>query len=70
VKQLIEVHRYTCDACGKVVYVELDEDEVMGLYGDVSETTETAGGLGGDWYACSRKCVAKAIANVLDRRDQ
>jgi len=69
VKQLIEVYRYTCDACGKVVYVELDEPEVMGLIGDVMETTDTAGGLGGDWFACSRKCVAKAILTVLDRRD-
>lgn len=68
-KELIEAHRYTCDACGKVTYVELDDPEVMGLYGDVSETTETVGGMGGDWYACARKCVAKAIANVLDRRD-
>lgn len=68
-KQLIEVLRYTCDACGKVVYVELDEPEVMGLIGDVMETTDTAGGLGGDWFACSRKCVAKAILTVLDRRD-
>jgi len=25
--------------------------------------------MGGEWYACSRKCVIKAITNVLDRRD-
>jgi hypothetical protein len=68
-KELVEAHRYTCDGCGQIQYVELDEDEVMGLTGDVIETTNTAGGLGGDWYACSRKCLLKAITNVLDRRD-
>ena len=68
-KQLIEVHQYTCDACGQIVFVRPDEDEVLGLYGDVTETTKLHGPIGGDWYACSRKCLLKAITNVLDRSD-
>jgi hypothetical protein len=67
-KELVEVHKFTCDACGVVQYVGADE-EILGLQGDVMEVTTTHGGMGGDWYACSRKCVAKAITNVLDRRD-
>lgn len=67
-RETVQVYKYICDACGAVQYVE-DDDEVMGLQGDVTEVTTTHGGMGGDWYACSRKCLTKAITNVLDRRD-
>lgn len=57
-----------CDGCGKFQLVT-DEMEALGLEGTVIETTKFSGGIGGDWHACSRKCVAKAITTVLDRRD-
>lgn len=58
--------RYTCDGCGKVILVEDELDDFIGLKGSVFEATDTTGG-NADWFACARKCVGKAVATALDR---
>lgn len=63
-KMEVQAIEYTCDGCAKST-VAKDEDEVLGLSGDVFEVTKY-GGNGAEWWACSRKCIAKAIINVLD----
>jgi hypothetical protein len=60
------VWEYTCDGCTQVIHFS-DTDEVIGLQGNVTEVTISFGMGTSEWYACSRKCVAKAITNVLNR---
>lgn len=65
----IEAEEYTCDGCGKVAIVPKDAEPPLGLGGNVYEV-HNAGGDSAEWWACSRKCVAKAIANALNRGDR
>jgi hypothetical protein len=67
--QLVKVYEAKCDGCGKCQYSHVKDDIVTGIVGRASEHTETAGGWGGDWFACSRECILKAILAILDRRD-
>lgn len=63
----VQAVEYTCDSCSKSTIV-LPHDDVEGLGGEVFEVTR-GGGRGVEWWACSRKCVSKAVANALDKRD-
>lgn len=65
VKETVNVDKYTCDACGKVVFAHT-VDDLLGIVGEAFEYTSSSGG-GADWYACSRKCVGKAVATALDK---
>jgi len=56
---------HTCDGCGKEVFLVNDEP-VPGISGEAFEITG-AGGWGGRWWACSRKCVKAAVLTALDR---
>lgn len=64
----VKCKEYTCDGCGEVQLV-LDEVEVLGISGDAFEQNG-AGGWSAGWFACKRKCIAKAIATALDRREE
>lgn len=68
VKTEVRATEYECDGCGKIQLVT-DDMEIMGLQGTAYETTTLAGLVGGEWFACTRKCVAKAIIAVIERRD-
>lgn len=59
------VHEYVCDGCGKSTIVVEGEDQPLGIEGTVAEH-HPGGGNGGGFWACSRKCVRKAIITVLD----
>lgn len=59
------VNEYTCDGCGKSSIATESEDQPNGIQGNVFETTDF-GGDGGDFWACSRKCVRSAVFSVLD----
>ena len=63
--ETIEVQRYTCDGCGRVVMAQTDDD-FIGIKGEAFEATQSAGS-GCDWFACQRKCVGKAVATALDK---
>jgi len=66
----VKVRRYTCDACGKVenVLVEpgVTEEENSGFSGHTKQTgLGVAGAVASDWWACSAKCIGKAVENAL-----
>lgn len=61
-----KVSAWACDGCGKIEIPGTDEDPPPGLSGNVMEV-HLGGGSGGEWYACSRRCIRKAIVSVLDR---
>lgn len=64
----IKAVSYECDGCGKIQLVDADVDEVIGIVGSVIEHTD-GGGWGGDWFACSRKCIKKAVEVAIDGRN-
>jgi hypothetical protein len=67
-KRKVKVDEYTCDGCGKVQLVD-NHFELLGIIGTAIEHNHTGGGWGGDWFACSRECVAAAVINRLERGD-
>lgn len=56
------VHKAVCDGCGRTQYLEV-VDDVIGYSGTVAHHTEN-GGVGGDWFACGKRCVGKAVLRV------
>lgn len=65
----IEVEEYTCDGCGSQTLADTGVDGLPpGFHGNVIRISN-GGGDGGDWYACSRKCIVKAVerAGLEDR---
>jgi hypothetical protein len=60
------VNEYTCDGCGKSSIATESEDPPKGITGNVFEVTDF-GGDGGDFWACSRKCLRAAVFTTLDR---
>ena len=66
--QEIKVEQWVCDGCGKTFHGEPGLD-FFGLTGTVGEYA-TWGGNGGDWFACKRACIKKAITTVLDKDDR
>lgn len=63
------VNTARCDGCGKEVVGHNDFEPIRGLVGSVAEHTDT-GGWGAKFYACSRRCAGKAMANALDKCDE
>lgn len=70
-KKKLEVYQYSCDACNKEVLVPTDDGvvDVYGYHGHVMHV-HYSGGDTADWFACSKKCIAKAIINSLERDDR
>lgn len=65
-KRVTQAIEWTCDGCGSTE-ITIDDEPALGLYGEVIETTKTYGGVGGEWFACKRSCVAKAVIAVIER---
>lgn len=63
----VRLTRYTCDGCGREQFGELT-DNVRGLMGSVAEY-HNGGSSSGEWFACGRRCVGKAVAVSIDRTD-
>lgn len=63
----IEAYEYTCDGCGSIQLI-VEDYEYQGYRGSV-QWDHATGGNSGDWAACSKKCITKAITSVLEARD-
>lgn len=60
------VHEYECDGCGATVIATDSETPPKGLHGEVFEDTGISGN-GGKFWACSRKCLRKAVITAIER---
>lgn len=59
----ITAKRWTCDGCAKSVKTEADE-KPEGFHGKVELATKK-GETGGEFYACKRGCIQKAVRSVV-----
>lgn len=59
----ITAKRWTCDGCGSSVKTESDE-KPEGFHG-AAEFVTRKGEQGGEWYACKRGCIQKAVRSVV-----
>ena len=63
-KSLVTIDEFTCDGCGKVVWQDTQVDGLPdGYHGNVLRVGPQ-GGDGGEWFACSKKCVTRAVENA------
>lgn len=63
----IEAKRFICDGCGKTIVVAGDEDP-LGFHGGQVFEHHKLGGQGcNDWFACSERCIRKAVINAIYR---
>lgn len=61
----ITAKRWTCDGCGSSVKTEQDE-KPEGFHGKVElSSRKNNGEMGGDFYACKRGCIQKAVRSVV-----
>jgi hypothetical protein len=60
VKASVKLDRYTCDGCGKEYVVEPNDEPPHGYHGRHTHITPW-GGDGGEWFACGKSCIVKAI---------
>ena len=56
----ITAKRWTCDGCGSSVKTEADE-KPEGFHGKAEFITRKNGETGGEFYACKRGCIQKAV---------
>lgn len=63
--QEVKMQEATCDnpLCHVARYETIGEP-VFGIHGSVTEVA--AGGQGGRWYACSRKCIRGAVVAAIE----
>lgn len=69
-KETVNVEKYTCDGCGKVILSEPGDIEMLpktGLFGEITEVHSHIQPVSVTWYACRRACVRSAALNALDR---
>lgn len=59
----ITAKRWTCDGCGSSVKTEADE-KPEGFHGKAEFATKK-GETGGEFYACKRGCIQKAVRSVV-----
>lgn len=64
-KREVTLTEFLCDGCGKVRMGGPDGDLAYGYHGEVTHI-DGAGGLGGAFYACSERCIRKAVARGLE----
>lgn len=60
------VHEYVCDGCGGSLIATDSEDPPKGIHGEAFEDTGSSGS-GGKFWACSRKCLRKAVIAAIER---
>lgn len=67
-KDKVQMVAYVCDGCSKqrVVNEEID-GPAKGLHGTVAEHSDTGGTGPAEWYACSTRCISKAVQNAVRR---
>lgn len=64
-RQEIKVMEFTCDGCGKEVWVPLHDGPPVPWFNGTVIWHHGGGGSGGEWDACSEKCIKKAILAVV-----
>lgn len=65
VSKKVEVLVTECDGCGKQFIQDVEPIEpILGFYGDVMQHYGS-GGHGASWFACSERCIKKAVVNAL-----
>lgn len=65
-KTRVELDQHTCDGCGKV-YLAVPGDELPHGYHGHHIHVSPWGGDGGEWFACGKTCIVKAIGASEDR---
>lgn len=60
----ITAKRWTCDGCGSSVKTEADE-KPEGFHGKAEFVTRNKGEQGGEFYACKRGCIQKAVRSAV-----
>lgn len=69
-RETVELERIGCDGCGKAIHLEAADMMPVGWYvGDVL-WHHGGGGDGGDWYACSPKCIRRAVICAAEGRTE
>lgn len=63
-KQTVEIHSCDNPKC-RTEQVDDGINGALGIHGVVTEHTNN-GGYGGEFFACSRKCVNAAIVHVVN----
>lgn len=65
-KLTVQMVEYRCNGCGKpkVVNEEIDGPP-NGFHGTVAQITEYGGSGGVEFYACTSRCVNRAIQNAV-----
>lgn len=61
-REEITAEELRCDGCDKTVMVTLYDDEKGWFSGDARQA---GAGVDGEWDACSRKCIQKAVLAAL-----
>jgi hypothetical protein len=60
----IEVERFTCDCCGRVVLVDADTPAV-GIHGTATEILPAGGSDTVEWFACRPVHIRFAVINAI-----
>lgn len=61
------VSLFECDGCGMMRHTDPASGELpYGFHGNVS-LVDSHGADGGDWYACGRGCVQRAVLAAADQ---
>lgn len=69
-KETIAMDQYTCDGCHKVTLVDTDGEPPYGFHLTASYIHAGGGDGADDIYACSDKCIRKAVIYGLARDDR
>lgn len=63
-RQTAEMIKHTCDGCSRTRVTDAD-DEPNGFHGAVRQVTDLGGTGTVEYYACSTRCIGKAVTNAL-----
>jgi len=69
-KETVTMDRFTCDGCNRVVLVEPDSEPPNGYHMKVAYISDRGGDAADDIYACSDRCISRAVIRGLARDDR
>lgn len=64
-KREVQLLEYVCDGCGRSRFGDPEDDLPLGFHGDVF-WVHGAGAAGGSWFACTERCIRKAVKRALE----
>jgi len=63
----VDAMKFECDGCGRTFLVDIEVGgPPHGYHGEVSMVDES-GGWGGEWFACQRGCIKRAVLAAVER---